>query len=206
MTLLTRVLLVAVLTGCSGGASPTDVDTDTDADTDVDTRLDNEDVVLTTRLGTISIDLFDDEVPLNAANFRSYFDSGFYDGGDGGQATIVHHIESPLWFEAGLYQPDLANKPVGEPVENESAIAPSNRRGTVAALKQTGRETATAGWLINASDNTYRDGDGDGWTVFGEVVRGMDVVDAIMAESTESRGGFEKLPAEPVTIQSVTVY
>lgn len=206
MSLWRLVAVLVVLTGCSGDDPVLTDDTDTDTDTDADTRLENEDVVFETRLGNFSIDLLDDEAPLNAANFRQYAKDGFYDGADGGRTTIVHDIQSPLFFEAGLYADSLANKQGRDPVANESAVAPSNRRGTVAAIRGTGVETATSGFFINAADNTYLDGDGDGATVFGRVVRGMDVVDAIMAEQTESRGGFDRIPAEPIEFTTVTVY
>jgi len=193
---------------CTGGPSD-DTDTDTDTDTDSDTeRPDNHEVVIVTRLGEIAIDVYDDQVPDAAASFRQYASDGFYDGSDGGRATLVHKVQSPLLFEAGIYETNLAEKAVGTPVANASDTAPSNRTGTVALVPIQGSGDHTAGFVINAQDNTYLDGDGadPGHTVIGEVVSGMDVVQAILGVDTESRAGFDLLPAEDIVLESVTVY
>jgi cyclophilin family peptidyl-prolyl cis-trans isomerase len=161
-------------------------------------------VILVTTLGTIVLDLDEDLSPITTENFLTYVESGFYDGADGGGATIFHRVVPGFVIQGGGLREDMSSKPTNPPIVNESENGFSNLRGTIAMARTADLDSATSQFYINVVDNTNLDGPG-GYAVFGEVVEGMDVVDAIEAVPTTTVGPYEDVPVDPILIESATV-
>src|SRR5262245_65630022 len=162
-------------------------------------------VVLHTTLGDISLKLFAEKAPRTVENFlRGYAERGFYD------QTIFHHVERGRMLIAGGYTSELARKPTRAPIYNESRNGISNRRGTVAMIREAeSPHSATSEFFVNLTDNpdfdfkASDDDDVPGYCVFGEIIAGMDVVDRIAQLPTAARGDFPKLPSPDVSIVTV---
>lgn len=156
-------------------------------------------VLMKTSLGDITLELYGDKAPQTVENFLVYVDDGFYDG------TIFHRVIGGFMIQGGGLGPDMQKKSTREPVENEANNGLKNVRGSIAMARTGDPHSATAQFFINHSDNEsldYPSRDGWGYTVFGRVVDGMDVVDAIAEVPTSSRGGRRDVPDETVLIQS----
>ena len=162
-------------------------------------------VVLHTSQGDVTIKLFQEKAPRTVENFlRGYAERGFY------ERTIFHHVEPGQMIIAGGYTADLQRKAARAPIYNESKNGLSNRRGTIAMIRDADApHTATSEFFINLADNPdfdfkeTDDSDVPGYCVFGEVVQGMDVIDRIAQLPTSSSGDFAKVPSPPVTIARV---
>jgi cyclophilin family peptidyl-prolyl cis-trans isomerase len=162
-------------------------------------------VVLHTSQGDVTIKLYQDKAPRTVENFlRGYAERGFY------EQTIFHHVEPGQMIIAGGYTADLQRKPARAPIYNESRNGLSNRRGTVAMIRDADApHSATSEFFINLADNPDFDfkatdeSDVPGYCVFGEVVQGMDTIDRIARLPTASLGDFAKVPSPPVTIARV---
>ena len=162
-------------------------------------------VVLHTTQGEITVQLFLEKAPRTVENFlRGYAERGFYD------QTIFHHVEPGLMLIAGGYTAELQRKPARAPIYNESRNGLSNRRGTVAMIRDPDApHSATSEFFVNLSDNPdfdFKPADEDdmpGYCVFGEVISGMDVVDRIAQLPTASQGDFTKVPSPPVAIVEI---
>ena len=147
-------------------------------------------VVLHTTQGDISLKLFAEKAPRTVENFlRGYAERGFYD------QTIFHHVERGRMLIAGGYTSELARKPTRAPIYNESRNGLSNRRGTVAMIREADApHSATSEFFVNLTDNpdfdfkSSDDDDEPGYCVFGEVVSGMDVVDKIKKGNAAANG------------------
>ncbi len=164
----------------------------------------NPQVLLKTSKGDITIELFQDKAPISAKNFLSYVDEKFYDG------TIFHRVIKGFMVQGGGMTPDMHEKSAKAPIKNEAANGLKNLRGTLAMARTPDIDSATCQFFINLVDNAFLDhqkGNPDqfGYAVFGKVVAGMDVVDAIAAAPTGSKGMHRDVPREPVTIVSVTL-
>jgi cyclophilin family peptidyl-prolyl cis-trans isomerase len=159
-------------------------------------------VTITTSMGAIVLELDAEKAPKSVENFLAYVDAGFYDG------TIFHRVIPGFMIQAGGHTKDMMRKSTREPVQNESKNGLSNARGTVAMARTSDPHSATSQFFINSVDNARgldagnAGGDGWGYTVFGKVVEGMDVVDKISAVKTTSRSGAQDVPVEPVVIES----
>lgn len=156
-------------------------------------------VVMHTVLGDIGLQLFEEVAPLTVANFLSYATSGAYDD------SIVHRSEPGFVIQGGGYRVDPNTSipyyvPAGPTVQNEFNL--SNLRGTIAMAKVDGDpNSATSQWFINLANNTGLDTTNGGFTVFGQVVEGMSVVDAIAALPRANVQGFwSTLPYIPPVI------
>lgn len=158
-------------------------------------------IVFDTSKGEIVAELYPDKAPKTVENFLAYVRDGHYDG------TIVYRIESFL-IQAGSRTPDLMARETREPIPNEADNGLSNARGSI-GMARWGPHTATAEYYINTRDNSHLDHgrtqDDFGYTVFGKVVRGMDVVDAIAALPTTQRSNLHALPQEEVLIKKVSI-
>ena len=159
-------------------------------------------VALTTNLGEIVIELEQDKAPKSVANFLQYVESGFYDG------TVFHRVIENFMIQGGGFDSNLQQKQVRAPVQNEANNGLSNLRGTVAMARTNDPNSATSQFFINVVDNPRLNYVSDqnnytwGYTVFGKVVKGMDVVDAIRAVETGAQGPFQKdVPKQPVIIE-----
>jgi cyclophilin family peptidyl-prolyl cis-trans isomerase len=157
-------------------------------------------VVMKTSKGDVTLELDADKAPDTVRNFLRYVDEGFYDG------TVFHRVIKNFMIQGGGFTPDMKQKKTHEPVKNEAKNGLKNLRGTLAMARTSDPHSATAQFFINHKDNDFLDYPGqDGWgyTVFGKVTGGMEVVDAIATVPTGSSGGFRDVPTETVTILSV---
>jgi cyclophilin family peptidyl-prolyl cis-trans isomerase len=162
-------------------------------------------VHMQTSLGALELELYPDKAPATVANFVEYVRSGFYDG------LIFHRVIAGWIIQGGGYGPDLEERPTREPVKNEADNGLSNVRGTIAMARTSDPHSADSQFYINLSDNLsldHRDRSPRGWgyCVFGRVVRGMEVADAIGAVPThETEKLGDDVPVEPVLIEHVRI-
>jgi peptidyl-prolyl cis-trans isomerase A (cyclophilin A) len=158
-------------------------------------------VVMETTMGTLRIAVDKEKAPLSAENFLAYVRSGHYDG------TIFHRVIPGFMAQGGGFDAQMKQKAVRAPVKNESGNGVSNRRGTLAMARTSDPDSATAQFFINVADNDRLDARGGqpGYTVFGHVLEGMDVVDRIVAVRTQDRGMHQNVPVTPVVIKSARV-
>jgi peptidyl-prolyl cis-trans isomerase A (cyclophilin A) len=156
-------------------------------------------VLIQTSKGTLKVELETERSPLTVQNFLAYADEGFYDG------TIFHRVIDGFMIQGGGFAPDMTQKPAKAPIKNEASNGLLNKRGTLAMARTSVVDSATAQFFINLADNDFLNhGSRDfGYAVFGRVVEGMDVVDAIAKVQTGRKGGHEAVPSEPVVIQSI---
>ena len=157
-------------------------------------------ITIKTNHGDIKVKLFDDKAPVTCENFRQYVADGFFNG------TIFHRVIPNFMIQGGGMEADMSQKSTRAPIKNEADNGESNRRGTLAMARTMDINSATAQFFINLRDNDFLDhGTRDfGYAVFGEVVDGMDVVDAIAAVPTGNQGGHQDVPVETVSIVEVT--
>jgi len=158
--------------------------------------------VIETSKGNITIELDSKNAPLHAANFAKYADARFFDG------LTFHRVIPNFMIQGGGMLPDMSQKRATEPsVRNESLNGQKNLRGTLAAARTSDPDSATAQFFINLKDNDFLDGNPAtkkiGYSVFGKVTAGMDVVDKIAAVQTANKGGHADVPVEAVVIKSV---
>ncbi len=161
-------------------------------------------VVMDTTMGTIVIELYEDDAPITVANFLAYTEAGFYDGVDGLGATVVHRVIPGFVIQGGGLTEALGNKATMPAIVNESSNGLNNLRGTLSMARTNDPDSATSQFFVNLVDNANLDTP-PGYAVFGEVVQGMEVVDAIAAVPTATMGPYEDVPVDPVIILSATV-
>lgn len=159
-------------------------------------------IVISTSKGEIHLQLDTENTPKTAENFLNYVRSGFYDD------TIFHRVIDGFMIQGGGLKADMEQKTTNEPVVNEAKTAKANTRGTIAMARTMDPHSATAQFFINVADNGFLNYSGDhaqgfGYCVFGEVVDGMDVVDAIAKVKTGQRMGHGDVPVEEVSILSI---
>jgi len=156
-------------------------------------------VRLETSLGDIIIELDSAKAPLTTANFKQYLKSGFYDN------TIFHRVIRDFMIQGGGFTPEMKQKHTQPAIRNEADNKLGNKKYTIAMARTGDPHSATAQFFINVKDNPFLDhkapsGDGWGYTVFGKVVQGTEVVDRIVRVKTGNRGGHQDVPLEPVVI------
>jgi peptidyl-prolyl cis-trans isomerase A (cyclophilin A) len=159
-------------------------------------------VKIATSVGDIVLELAPDKAPKTVANFLQYVNDKHYDG------TVFHRVIDGFMVQGGGYTADFKEKPTRAPVPLEARNGLKNERYTVAMARTGNPDSATSQFFINVKDNTMLDApnpDGHGYTVFGKVVSGTDVVDKIRAVRTGNQGRFQNVPIEPIVIQSATV-
>jgi peptidyl-prolyl cis-trans isomerase A (cyclophilin A) len=160
-------------------------------------------VAFETSEGRIVVEVKADKAPKTVANFLQYVNDGFYDG------TIFHRVISGFMIQGGGFTPSMVQKPTTRaPVPTESTNGLKNVRGALAMARTGDPNSATAQFFINVVDNgmlDYPRPDGYGYTVFGDVVEGMDVVDKIKAVPTGQHGSFQDVPVTPVVIKTARV-
>ena len=157
-----------------------------------------------TSLGSIELKLDAEKAPVTVSNFVKYAKSGHYDG------TVFHRVIDGFMIQGGGFTADLRQKPTEPPIRNEAANGLKNARGTIAMARTMVVDSATSQFFINLKDNgflDYRSPDprGFGYAVFGQVTKGMDVVDKIAKVKTGNRGYMGDVPVETVLIRKVTV-
>jgi cyclophilin family peptidyl-prolyl cis-trans isomerase len=155
-------------------------------------------VALITTMGTIKIGLYKEKAPISTENFLKYVKDGFYDG------TIFHRVMPTFMAQGGGFTPDMKEKPARPPIRNEARNGLRNLRGTVSMARTNDPNSATSQFFINVKNNHSLDFGimGAGYTVFGAVIEGMDVVEKIVAVPTGVRGPHEDVPNAPVIIKS----
>jgi len=166
-----------------------------------ETVKDNPKVVLDTSKGEIVIELFADRAPETVQNFLAYVDAEFYDG------TIFHRVIPNFMIQGGGFTADMNQKTTNAPIENEADNGLKNERGTIAMARTSDPHSATGQFFINSVDNDFlnyksKTPQGWGYAVFGKVVEGIEVVDAISAVKTKTEGMYQDVPAEAVVINS----
>jgi peptidyl-prolyl cis-trans isomerase B (cyclophilin B) len=156
-------------------------------------------VELETSAGTLRIELDDERAPDTVRNFLEYVRKGHYDG------TVFHRVIQGFMIQGGGFDAQMSQKPTAAPIRNEAANGLKNKRYTLAMARTSAPHSATAQFFINAADNGFLDftsesPQGWGYAVFGRVVDGTEVVDAIEKVRTGNRGGHADVPLEAVTI------
>jgi peptidyl-prolyl cis-trans isomerase A (cyclophilin A)/peptidyl-prolyl cis-trans isomerase B (cyclophilin B) len=165
----------------------------------------NPQVGIKTSLGTIVLELYPDKAPLTVANFLQYAKDGHYDG------TLFHRVIPGFMIQGGGFDAGFKQKPVRKPVKNEAANGLKNQVGTIAMARTPDPHSATAQFFINVADNAPLDfrfptAEGYGYTVFGKVIKGMDVVDRIVKVPTgPGPAPHANVPVKPVVIESAKV-
>ena len=159
--------------------------------------------VIETSLGVIEIELYRDKAPVTVENFVTYVEEGFYDG------LVFHRVIKSFMIQGGGFQPDGTSREVNDPIRNEARNGLKNERGAIAMARTSNPDSATSQFFINTVDNTgldYPNPDGYGYAVFGKVVEGLDVVDAIESASTGDKatpyGAMSNWPVTDVVIVS----
>jgi len=158
-------------------------------------------VLMETSHGRVKIELDSDRAPVTVANFLGYVDDRFYDN------TIFHRVMPDFMIQGGGFEPGMKQKPTKAPITNEANNGLKNAHYTIAMARTSVPHSATAQFFINATDNGFLDfksetPQGWGYAVFGKVVSGQDVVDAIEKVATGNRGGHGDVPTEDVVIVS----
>ena len=158
-------------------------------------------VELKTNRGPIVLELYPDKAPKTVANFLQYVKDGQYDG------TVFHRVIDGFMIQGGGFDRNMTQKPTRPPVANEAANGLKNDVGTVAMARNSDPNSATAQFFINVKDNdflNYREPtmQGYGYTVFGKVVSGMNVVSEIAKVTTTTVGPYQNVPRDPVVIES----
>jgi len=164
----------------------------------------NPRVVLETSKGKIVIELEAAKAPKSTENFLSYVRSGFYNG------TIFHRVIDSFMIQGGGFNPDMTQKQAKSPIQNEADNGLKNDKYTVAMARTNDPHSASSQFFINTKDNAFlnhsaKSLQGWGYAVFGKVVEGFDVVDAIGKTPTTTKSGFQDVPVEAVTIKKATV-
>ena len=159
-------------------------------------------VTIKTSKGDIKLELFEKEAPITVKNFLSYVNSGFYKG------TIFHRVIPGFMIQGGGMTEQFVQKPADTPIKNEAANQISNKRGTIAMARTQVVDSATCQFFINVADNDFLDYKAPtpqhfGYCVFGKVIEGMDVADAIVSVPTTSRGMHRDVPQENIVILDV---
>jgi peptidyl-prolyl cis-trans isomerase A (cyclophilin A) len=162
----------------------------------------NDTLVIETSFGSITVQLDPKNAPLHSANFAKYADDQFFDN------LVFHRVIPGFMVQGGGMAADMSQKKGKETtVRNESLNGLKNLRGTLAAARTSDPDSATSQFFINLKDNEFLDGiPGSkkiGYSVFGKVTAGMDVVDKIAAVKTGTKGGHSDVPLEAVVIKSV---
>jgi peptidyl-prolyl cis-trans isomerase B (cyclophilin B) len=161
-------------------------------------------VELQTNHGTIRVELDDAKAPLTVANFLSYVEKGHYNG------TVFHRVIKGFMVQGGGFEPGMKQKPTVEPIQNEANNGLKNNHYTLAMARTSAPHSASAQFFINTTDNDFlnfksESPNGWGYAVFGKVIAGKEVVDAIEGVKTGNRGGHGDVPLEDVVITQATV-
>lgn len=160
---------------------------------------------INTNLGPITLELYPEKAPQTVENFLSYVNDGFYNG------TIFHRVIANFMIQGGGFDQALVQKPTKPPIENEAANGLKNEIGTIAMARTSDPHSATAQFFINVANNVFLNHtaptmQGYGYTVFGKVTEGMDIVNKIAAAPTGAKGIFASdVPKNPIIIESIEI-
>ena len=204
---LFRMLLtiVALMTGCDREKEKSSVEVKTDNIVNSepeDPSVQFKRIKLKTSMGDIVIELNQEKAPITVENFLRYTEEDFYDG------TVFHRVISNFMIQGGGLAVDMARKETHPPIVNEAKNGLKNDRGTITMARTNNPDSATSQFFINHKNNdflNYAGPDKPGYTVFGKVVEGMEVVDKIAAVETTILRGMRDVPVKPVVIKSAGV-
>ena len=160
-----------------------------------------------TTLGNFIVELDSTKAPKSTANFLNYVKSGFYNG------TIFHRVIDGFMIQGGGFTAEMVQKPTQAPIPSEAQNGLKHQAYTLAMARTSDPDSATAQFFINVKDNealNYPNTAGNGYTVFGKVISGMQTIDAIKKVQTTTvnmpgAGRFADVPTVPVVIQSATI-
>lgn len=157
-----------------------------------------------TNKGTIVIELNQEKAPLTVENFLSYVKSGFYDG------VIFHRVIPNFMIQGGGFTPDMQQKPTQGNINNEANNGLKNIKGSIAMARTSAPHSASSQFFINVKDNSFLDftsetPQGWGYAVFGQVINGIEVVEAIENVTTGIVGPYSDVPKEAVIIEKASV-
>ena len=161
-------------------------------------------VKLQTSMGDITLELDGEKAPATVENLVQYVKDGFYDG------VIFHRVIDGFMIQGGGFTPDMKQKPTRAPIKNEADNGLKNDVYTIAMARTPDPHSASAQFFINVKDNDFLNfsaptPSGWGYAVFGKVIDGSDVVDAIAKVNTGNFGPFGDVPLEPVIITKAEV-
>ena len=164
----------------------------------------NPKVLLKTSKGDITLELYPAQAPITVKNFLAYVNDKFYDG------TIFHRVIPGFMVQGGGMTADMSEKAARPTIKNEAGNGLKNDRGTIAMARLPEPDTAGSQFFINLVNNdglNHKDNsvEGFGYCVFGKVIAGMDVVDAIAQAPRGNKRGHDNVPLEPITLISATV-
>jgi len=156
-------------------------------------------VIIKTSLGTIDVELFADKAPKTVENFLAYVKAGHYDG------SVFHRVIAGFMVQGGGFDKAMNKKSTRAPVVNEAGNGLKNLTGTIAMARTADPDSATAQFFINVADNESlnRATGNAGYTVFGKVVAGLDVVKKLEAAQTSTQNGMRDVPVTQLVIESV---
>ena len=160
-------------------------------------------IKLSTNMGDITLELYEDKAPETVANFLKYTKEGKLNG------TIFHRVIPNFMIQGGGHLPDMSQIDTFDPIINESSNNISNKKGTIAMARTSSPNSATSQFFINLRDNEFLDkanaADGYGYCVFGQVTEGIEIVEQIGVVATGNNAGHSDVPIENVVINSVEV-
>jgi len=185
--ILSAVLILAIVAGTSMGQ---------------ENGSSSSQVIMETSKGEIVLELYPDKAPLTVKNFLDYAEAGFYNG------TIFHRVIPEFMIQGGGFTQDMEKKSIKAPVKNEAYNGLKNDRGAIAMARTPDPHSASSQFFINTVDNAFlnyksQTTSGWGYAVFGKVIKGMDVVDAISKVETGSQGRFRDVPKTHVEIITI---
>ena len=162
----------------------------------------NPQVIIITNMGNIQVELLTHKAPITVKNFLEYVDGNFYAN------TLFHRVIPGFMIQGGGFTKGMVQKQTGLPIKNEAGNGLSNLKYTIAMARTSEVDSATSQFFINVHDNKFLDHQnntpgGFGYCVFGQVVKGMDVVDKIVNAPTGAVGQFQDVPVEDVVIKSI---
>ena len=161
-------------------------------------------VTFETTMGSIVIELFEDDAPITTKNFLDYANSGFYDG------TLFHRVIPGFVIQGGGLETGMKNKSGNSPIENEANNGQKNLKWSLSMARTSDPHSATSQFFINLENNSSLDHtaetpQGWGYAVFGTVIEGFETAEAIAAVATGSSGGHQDVPLEDITVQKTKV-
>lgn len=198
-----KIWLLALIITCPVWGQSESESTDAVAESRIsDARF----VQFETSLGSFVVELFREQAPVSTDNFLQYVIEGFYDG------TVFHRVIGNFVIQGGGFSDQLVKKPTREPIVNEADNMLANSYGTLAMARTAHPHSATSQFYINVADNTALNHTGKtnsrawGYAVFGRVVSGLEVIDAIRSVPTGPGGQFGRdVPQTPIIVQSARV-
>jgi len=166
--------------------------------------VDNPRILFETTMGNITIELDTENAPITSANFLAYVDDGYF------VDTIFHRVIPNFMIQGGGITADMKDKPGGHaPIKNEANNGIKNDRGTLAMARTGDPHSATSQFFVNHNDNAFlnfssESAQGWGYAVFGKVIDGMDVIDAMAKVETGNKGGHQDVPVDIISITGVS--